>query len=266
MTNDNDLIDYFANRLEDIEGWVNEGLDTAEVVSRTRQMAKGHDIDVSHEMVEEIVRGVEHRLRVAPPPQTIINVINSPNATVTVVRGAKPSAPEVKLYYLLIEDARLIFNDRIILSFLWKWTRLNRRKKNPRPISLRNVRRATGFRSASVEASLTRLREYGYTDTDHAVLAVESVVRGTKAPSPKPIFANGIKCRGYRKCHFINAGDIRWSIAEQVFWTQRKPSQNRPAWLRVALGVSRATAYRYLQKHFTDETEAVTNETRRRNG
>ena len=175
-----------------------------------------------------------------------------PEVTATSAPKATPAAKVMSLAFRLVQDERLSLTDRIVFSLAWKWAYCNRRRR--KLVSIAKYRRATGFRSATIKASLQRLVAYGYVCDDHEPLVSKDKSTYT--------LNNGVKYLGHRKVEWLNDGDIRRYMFLGLWHTNRKEYQSKPAWLSKALGVSRRTAFRYIKSlRGTDGTRVGTDGT-----
>lgn len=262
MTDDSDRQEYFGNRIEQIEEWLSAGVSPDEVESRTRRMTQRDGIDCTSEQLQLIVNDAMRR--VWPINLTVNNytITDSPNASITtapqtppapsqVAPEEKPEARIVSVEFIRLGDARLNTLDRIVLSFLWKWTRRNRKRKRSWNPSLLTIQRVTGARASTAAECVSKLRNAGYLNEHFQVLAksrMRTVVtkKGTEErPTPFPIFQNGTKTLGYTKCKFRNDGRIRKTLAHCVL-ASLKSKQLTPAYVKCVLGCSLRSAHNYL--------------------
>jgi hypothetical protein len=230
-------------------GYIAESLENAGVVTPTIAIPIAFDRTTNVNRVTGTNNAIINQA--SPPAQ--------PGKPKRVRKATKTKVQAVKLHFYLIKDDQLSFDDRIIFSLLCKYAKISRCTK---AVKLKILKRFTGFRQNTIIRSLLTLVSLGYVDANQTPLVTKAAVAGGL-----PTLDNGRKLVGFRKLEWLNNGRIRWQVFHGVWMTNKKAKQSQPAWFVKSLGISRATAFRYL-KNFqvagTDETAAGTDETRNR--
>jgi hypothetical protein len=276
--------EFMLERVEQVEKELCEGASENEIVRRLKRMTAQTRMQWTAEVeryvrtcINALAEGLEAdgKLPSITIPLTFNYTDNSTTTTSTIIgcrncsipppaarpKRVRKTAPKkiqaVKLHFYLIRDDRLSFDDRIVFSLLCKYAKINRRIK---PTRLKTLKRFTGFRQETIIRSLLTLLALGYVDTNQVPRVTRASVAGTL-----PTLDNGCELVGFRKMEWLNNGNVRWQVFHGVLMTNKKAKQSQPAWFVKSLGISRATAFRYLksvQGAGTDETLAGTDETK----
>jgi len=221
---------------------ISEGMSHQEVENRIRHMVNTNRLQVTDITIKQLIAAaVREYLDKNPPVQnTTVNITNSPHASV-IINHTTPQKVK-KLALRRLDDPRLKLMDRIVFSFLWKWSWNNAKKKRSTYVpTTRNLRRATGANGATIKKSLINLTAMGYiSETRKPLITLRD---------GKQTLDNGVKYLGFWKCEWKESScnsDLRRTVAHCVI-AYCKQRQKTDAWLVRALGISRMTAHRYLK-------------------
>jgi len=144
-----------------------------------------------------------------------------------------------RLYFRLIKDPSLDLASRIIYSYLWKWAFINYKSvKNPKysykPVTIRRVRRATGFRDTTIKSKLSILTSKGYLDSKM---------------EPYKKHENLFRCVdgncSFRKIEWTERGSLKAIVAKAFVAGTKKKCTNR--YFAICLGINRRTVSRIRQ-------------------
>lgn len=244
-----------VERGNDLFVMLKRGDDVKEVQSSVADWFRDLDPDCKAvAYAAQLVRMVRKMIRDGTSVQQYVtlNVSNTtnnyyaapPSQASTPKPKAKPApAPVVvtTLNFRLIADDSLTLTDRVVFSFAWKWAYANHKrkekKKPARPLTVRRFRKVTGFRAATVTASLAKLKQRGYL---------------TDQLSPKNVTENK-RLLGYRKLAWIKSDKGMGFDLFSAFMAQTTKRVNA-TYVTKALGVSRRTYYNW-KKVVTDCTD-----------
>lgn len=249
-----DTLDFMQDRLETLEQWASEEATPDDAMRRLKGMVTrdiDFDFEINRAAIEEIVIATFERIKrtIATPAPNITNVyhIHDNDHCTVILHPETPAAKPIakRLDFIRINDDSLKFNDRIIFSYIRHWSHENRKAKHEkrltRRITIRRIRRATGFRPQSISESISRLAAGGYIND------------GTLTPKIKVIGPNrDPRTMGFDQMSWVQIGEhkeIRKHVlAEFIRCRQVETGRHLFAgYYAKCLGMSRFTVGRALQ-------------------